>query len=98
MDWKFLKPKLGNVIITLTFLILPIFQERVPLSPAGPYVVEHYSPISMIIVYISLGDFYPLFQMIGFSLFAYVLVSVVLRLLNASIDYFKSTSANNSQR
>ena len=98
MSWKFLKPKLENMIITLTVLILPIFQEKVPLSPAGPYVIEHYSPASMMIGYIRLGDIYPLFQMIGFSLFAYVLVSVVLRLLNASIDYFKSTSANNSQR
>lgn len=96
MNWKFLKPKPANIILTLTILILPIFQERVPLSPTGPYVFERYSPLSLIIGHIILGGIYPLFQMLGFSLFAYIAVSVVIQLLNMSINHFKPTSARKS--
>lgn len=96
MNLKFLKPRLVNVILTLAVLVLPIFQERVPLSLTGPYVIERYSPISMLIGYISLGYTYPLLQMLGFSLFAYIAVSMVIQLLNVSIDFFKFTSTRKS--
>ena len=76
---KFLKPKKLNTIITLVVLILPILSERVPLSPNGPYVVENYSPIVLIFSYAFLGDLFPFFQMLCFSLLIYILVSLCIK-------------------
>lgn len=74
-----LKPRIVNVVITLIVLLIPFLRERV-LLPDGSYVVEFYSPLVLIISYIRLLDFYPLFQMLMFSLLIYVVISMIIRL------------------
>ena len=84
MSLDFLKPKILNVILTLIILALPLFSENVPLSDDGPYVVERYSPLFLLIGYIILLDFYALFLMICFSLLIYISVCAIIKVFSTS--------------
>ena len=54
-----LKPNIRKIVATLVILLLPIFSERVPLA-GGSFVVERYSPATMIYGYTVLWDIVPI--------------------------------------
>ena len=87
----FLKPQRINVIVTLIILVLPILQERVSLEQGG-FVVERYSPIFMTVTYVWLRGWYELLLMLGFSLFVYVVTSLLNALLTKKFKFSKSSS------
>ena len=85
-----LKPNIRKIVATLVILLLPIFSERVPLA-GGSFVVERYSPATMIYGYTVLWDIVPLLQMLGFSLFIYLLVAGVSVLLDYVMSKIRSS-------
>ncbi|OGD84747.1 hypothetical protein A2165_03215 [Candidatus Curtissbacteria bacterium RBG_13_40_7] len=80
MSLSFLKPRLANVLLTLVILSLPIFWEREPL-PTGGYSVVAYRPIFLLASYLQMNDYYPFFQMVGFSFAVYFGVSLAILIL-----------------
>ena len=76
-NFNFLKPRWVNVLITLIILSLPILRERAVL-PTGGFEVVAYRPIFLLASYLQMGDYYPFFLMVGFSLFVYLAVSTFL--------------------
>ena len=84
----FLRPRLANVLLTLIVLSLPIIWERAPL-PTGGYAVAAYRPIFLLASYLQMNDYYPFFQMVGFSLAIYIAVSVVLAIASRLIKVGK---------
>jgi hypothetical protein len=73
----FLKPRLINILLTLIVLSLPIIWEKTPL-PMGGNAVAAYRPVFLLAAYLQMNDYYPFFQMVGFSLAIYFAVSVVV--------------------
>jgi hypothetical protein len=66
MALKFFKPTWISIILFATILALP--------------VMEGFSAFVLIFVYLKLGEFYGLAMMLGFTIFAYFIASVVSQL------------------
>lgn len=81
MSFKFLKPRLANVLLTLIVLSLPILRERAWL-PTGGYVVAAYRPILMLVSYLQIKAYYQFFLTVSFSLVVYAVVSVVVTVVS----------------
>lgn len=74
----FLKPRRINTLLTLIILSLPIIWEKTPLPTGVGNAVAAYRPIFLLATYLQTNDYYPFFQMVGFSLAIYFVVSVVV--------------------
>ncbi|NMB56560.1 hypothetical protein GYA19_01310 [Candidatus Beckwithbacteria bacterium] len=72
----FLRPRLFNVLLTMTVFPLPFIQERAR-YPEGGYEVAHYRPIFLLATYLQMQDWYPFFLMVGLLLVIYFVVSGV---------------------
>jgi hypothetical protein len=79
MKLKFLKPQISNVAITILILSLPLIRERAPIATGG-YEEVFYRPIFLLTAYLQMEEFYGLLLMSGFSLFVYLVVSILLAL------------------
>ena len=77
MSLSFLKPRLANVLITLTLFSLPLLREEA-LLPAGGYEEIYYRPMFLLASFFQMKDFGPIFLLIGLLLMIYFAVSVVL--------------------
>lgn len=80
MSFRFLKPQISNVVITVLILSLPLIRERAPVATGG-YEEAFYRPIFLLTAYLQMGEFYAMLLMIGFSLVVYFAVSILLTLL-----------------
>lgn len=80
MNFRFLKPRLINTVLTIITLSLPLLKERVQLLSDG-YEVERYIPFHLLFTYLQMRDYFPFIQMIGFSLLVYLAVSVIVSIL-----------------
>ncbi|KKQ92622.1 MAG: hypothetical protein UT17_C0001G0001 [Candidatus Woesebacteria bacterium GW2011_GWB1_39_10] len=65
MSLKFLKPRIGNVLLTLVVISLPLLREQVQL-PTGGYEIARYRPVFLLTSYLQMQDWYPFLLMIGF--------------------------------
>ena len=83
---KFIKPKFINTSLAVIILSLPLLKERVQL-PTGEFVDERYIPFHLIFTYLQMRDYFPFVQMIGFSLFVYFVVSVVVATIMCCLHY-----------
>src|SRR3989339_585044 len=77
MSLKFLKPRIGNVLLTLVVISLPLLREQVQL-PTGGYEIARYRPVFLLTSYLQMQDWYPFLLMIGFTLAVYVGASIVV--------------------
>jgi len=77
MSFRFLKPGILNLLLTLTILFLPIFRESATL-PGGGQSVDFYQPIILFFVYIKLKEWYALYLISLFFLFIYFLSSITI--------------------
>lgn|GEM_PF-2871919 len=81
-------PNKLKVLVTLIVLSMPILKEHVRLAEGG-FVVVRYIPLTLAPIYLYMGDYYPLLLMLGFYLFVYLGVSLMIEVLKRVVRKIK---------
>lgn len=76
---KFLRLTTSNLLLTVAVMFLPLIRERV-LLPSGGFEVEYYRPMFLLSFYLQTSDYYPFVLMLGFLIFVYLVVCVVMEI------------------